>query len=179
MPYGFSAMIFINMVVQRTCAAVCLLLTEKAADLIECGSAVGRSCNHFHPVASGKNHAFVNRRIGTQACQSVAQIGILEGDAFAHLDGRATVVKTDDDDFSWHSLSKVNHAARSVEPLNAKGASIPFVQGRVNTSPAKSLIETGPHGGRGTRYRPTGSNRGRRKIRPSSKAPLFCRANLP
>ena len=53
---------------------------------------------------------------------------MLDGHALAHLDGRAAMVETDDDDFFLHGLFIVGHAARSVEPYCAvsKGGEHPL-----------------------------------------------------
>ena len=68
------------------------------------GLRIGDRRDHFDAVASRENHAFLDGRIAAQPHQRVAHIAVFESDAFAHFDGRATVIQTDDDDLFLHGL---------------------------------------------------------------------------
>jgi hypothetical protein len=92
------------MAIQRLWMSAGSLLIEKFADFFRSGLAIAGGRNDFDPVASRQDHAFLNSRIFVQAPQSVSNIGALECNAFTHLDGRAAMIQTDDDDVFTHAL---------------------------------------------------------------------------
>ena len=75
-----------------------------AQEAVHIGGAIRSSSQHFHPVAGGNDHAFLDTGIGRQALYRFRQARLGDGKPLAHFDRCGLVVHADDDEVHERNL---------------------------------------------------------------------------